>query len=283
MDEVQVEAVERAIARRRSTRSFTEDPILEEEIGRIIDAGIAAPSGSNSQNQRFLVITGKAEIERIGRLRFVWPYKNADPEKARERRPAGILGNASALILVFADAGVTEGRNLGEYYIWESLEIQNCSASIENMLIMATAMGIGSCWVSASERMNHRRMLGGQSWRRVLADYDLEPTMKIQGIVLLGRPRHVDEEGLPAGEKRHGATVWRSIDRKPRDFYLIGKCSDADGAPLTALERLRLRALSRCIAGVLAILKRLDRMIWKLELNDQRNVQQRYSVQEGDD
>ena len=64
------------IKNRRSTRSFTDQKINNRSIQRIIKAGIFAPSGSNSQNQRFLIIDNKKEIKRIGRTRICWPYIN---------------------------------------------------------------------------------------------------------------------------------------------------------------------------------------------------------------
>jgi nitroreductase len=269
--------VEEVIKKRRSSRAFTDEKLTEEELNRIIDAGIAAPSGSNSQNQRFIVVTNTEEIERIGKNRFVWPYKKADHAKIRSIKPAGILGNATALILVFADASVTEGRNMGEYYIWEALQTQNCSASIENMLIMSTAMGIGSCWVSASDKMNYSRMLSGKSWRQTLSDYEITPTMKMQGVVILGRPKQLDDDGYPVGEKLHGATVWRSVERQFREFYIVNKAKDIEVEPLSFFEKARLRILSKLMSLVLAFMKVLDQRIWKIELQNERYAQSKYN------
>ena len=59
-------------------------------------------------------MTDPDEIEKVGKMRFVWPYKAADQKKMREKNPGGIVGNAAALVVVFADCSITEGRNHGE-------------------------------------------------------------------------------------------------------------------------------------------------------------------------
>ena len=133
------------IAHRRSVRRFADRPIPRELLEQLVTAGIQAPSGSNFQNQRFLIIEDPEEINRIGKLRFVWPYRGTDRSRVEGRYPGGIIGLAKALIVVFADAQENDRRGTGEYYLWESLEIQNCAASIENILILATAMG----WAAA--------------------------------------------------------------------------------------------------------------------------------------
>ena len=173
--------IEEVIKSRCSTRIFTKEKIDKNIIRKIVEAGIYAPSASNFQNQRFLIIENADEIERIGRSRFVWPYKKADQEKMKSFNPSGIIGNATAIIIVFADSKKNDQRGLGEYYIWESVEIQNCSASIENILLMATSIGIGNCWVSASDKMNYTRLFSGKSWRKLLANYDIPDYYKIQG------------------------------------------------------------------------------------------------------
>lgn len=215
------EWTEKVILRRCSTRSFTDERVDRVVLEKLLRAGIHAPSGSNWQNQRFLVIDDREELLRIGRTRFVWPYPGRNRQRIRKRHPGGIIGHASAAIIVFADSMENDRRDNGEYYIWESLEIQNCAASIENILLMATALGLGSCWISASDKMNGTRLFSKRSWHGLLSNYAIPDSHKIQGIVILGYSRRNDEEGFPLGESKHGATEWRSTSRMPTDYYLI--------------------------------------------------------------
>lgn len=260
-----VKAVRESLIYRRSVRTFNSQPIPKEILDNLIEVAKHAPSGSNWQNQRFLVITDPSEIQKVGKIRFVWPYKAAKIDKIKQSHPAGILGHGAALILVFADASRNDARGNGEYYIWESLETQNCAASVQNILTLATAYGLGSCWVSASEKMNYNRMLSGQSWRAALSSYDIPDFYKIQGVVVLGYPRKYDEEGYAVGEKMHGATNWASTERKDNDHYLIKKLAASNESKLTTLERLLVQVLSKGIKGLLALIRLFDKGIHRIE------------------
>lgn len=260
--------IAKVLERRRSVRRFDDRALKADELEQLLRAGISAPSGSNWQNQRFLVVTDRAEIERIGQARFVWPYRNSDPARIRESNPAGLLGHAAALILVFADSHQNDRRGEGEYYLWESLEIQNCAASIQNILIQATAMGLATCWVSASDPMSRTRLLSGRSWRDVLSDYAIPEWYKMQGIIAVGAPKKVDEEGFAIGESKHGATIWQEVDRQPTSYYTIGRRSETSVpiAKLSGWNRFRLRLFSKLLKFFQARVADLDRRIHRIEI-----------------
>lgn len=264
------EAVMLVIKRRRSTRRFLDKKIPKSVLLQLIEAGICAPSGSNWQNQRFLILEDKDEIERLGRVRFVWPYKKVDSSSKTLQRlhPTGIIGKAAAVIVVFADSLQSDYRDIGEYYIWQNLEIQNCSAAIQNILLLSSSMRIGSCWVSASEEMNYTRLLSRKTWRKLFADYAIPSHYKIQGVVLLGYPEHVDEEGFPRGEKKHGATIWQTVERKPVDEYLIRKRKPADkgSGPINKLDVVMLKIAARLLRLLLKLVRGLDRLIRRIEV-----------------
>ena len=256
------------IERRRSVRRYTDQKISAEQLQTLLRAGINAPSGSNWQNQRFLVIDDQAEINRIGAARFVWPYQNSDPVRARETHPAGLLGHASALILVFVDAKENDRRGMGEYYIWEPLEIQNCAASMQNILLQATAMGLATCWISASDSMNHTRLLSGKSWRTLLSDYAIADYFKLQGIITVGYPKETDALGFPIGEAKHGATVWQRTVRRETEYYTIARKTDTsdEQTSLSRWETWKLQLFSKTLKQLLRWTGSLDRRIHRLEI-----------------
>lgn len=257
-----------AIRKRSSGRRFSDKKISPEFLQKLIESGIHAPSGSNWQNQRFLVIEEPDEIVRIGKSRFVWPYRNSDPSKIKKSHPAGIIGEATALIIVFSDSLENDRRGNGEYHIWEALEIQNCSASIENILIMATALKLGNCWVSASDSMNYTRMFSGQSWRKLLANYEIPSYFKLQGIVILGHPTAVDDDGFPRGEKKHGATVWQSTERKPVEHYCIKSRSNEslNDVAVTVFDKVRIKSLSKILKSLRLASRWCDKRIHQIEI-----------------
>lgn len=272
LGEETADIVATVIAHRRSVRRYADTPVDRAVLERLVAAGIAAPSGSNSQNQRFLIIDDPDEIMRIGRRRFVWPYRGTRRERIEKDFPGGIVGLAKALIVVFADAAENDRRGNGEYYIWETLEIQNCAASIENMLILATAMGLASCWVSACEAMNHTRLLTGSAWRSVFSSYLIPQSYKIQGVVLLGYPTAVDELGFPKGEQKHGATVWKSTEREALERYLVQSLTPLTAsAQMKAVDSARLYMLSRLLSWSMALTRLLDLAIHRIENRPPRN------------
>ncbi len=255
------------IQRRRSVRFFTDQPILREDLDALITAGIYAPSGSNWQNQRFLLVTDKPEIERIGASRYVFPWLTKSGEQARERKPGGLLGESAALILVFADALENDRRLNGEYHIWEPLEVQNTAASIQNILLVAAARGIGTCWISASDRMCFTRLFSGGSWRRLLANYAIPNSYKLHGIIACGYPRKTDELGYPSGEAKHGATLWQAVERKPLDYYLITRREARPNRSVpSAIEAAQVRLLGWLARGLTRLLHRIDLTMSRIEI-----------------
>lgn len=254
------------IKNRRSVRHYTADAIDPEYIDLLITAGKYAPSGSNSQNQRFLVISDEEELKKIGQKRFVWPYKNA--AKMRKKFPGGLLEKCAAAIFVFTEAAHTDSRPNGEYYIWEELEGQNASASIQNILLMATALKIGSVWISATDGMNGTRLLSGARWPEVFSEYEVSRSMKLQGIVLLGNSKSFNSLGYPKGEREHGATFWDTTDRRDNNFYKIKKRQNYNA--FQALElgiwpTFQLRFLKIAMRVLKFLLKAVDYLIWRVE------------------
>lgn len=109
------------IITRKSIRSYSSRPIAEEAIEKILNAAIRAPSGKNGQPWRFKIIRDRSIIAGIAGL----------SEKSKW------LKNAGCLILVWLD------KNRSYHYL---KDILSCGAAIQNMLLAANEMGIGSCW-----------------------------------------------------------------------------------------------------------------------------------------
>ncbi|MBO7197086.1 MAG: nitroreductase family protein [Clostridia bacterium] len=110
------------ILKRRSVRKFKDTPVSREMIDRLLEAAMAAPSACNKRPVDFYVISGEEKLHEISMCgRFT-----------RMKAPLIIVvvGNLKrALPLEFS-----------EYWI------QDASAATQNILIEATALGLGSCW-----------------------------------------------------------------------------------------------------------------------------------------
>ncbi len=111
-----------AILKRRSVRKFQDKPVPYEYIEEIISAGLWAPSGCDKQLWRFIVIDNSQLKQRIV-----------------DEGGAVFIKDAPVGILVLYD-NRTDNTEYRDY-------IQSASAAIHNMLLAATSLGIGSCWV----------------------------------------------------------------------------------------------------------------------------------------
>ena len=142
------------IKSRRSVRLYNSKPIEIEIINQIIESAIWAPSGKNGQPWKFKIITEQNIIEEIAKL------------SANSRW----LKTAPCLIIVYLD------KRCSYHYI---KDVQSCGAAIQNMLLTAHEMGIGSCWIGdLLEKAN--------SVNELLQVYDY---LELMGVVSLGYGR----------------------------------------------------------------------------------------------
>lgn len=121
------------IFQRRSVRKFLEKKISEEDIKRILRAGMAAPSCKASCEWVFVVMRDR---ERFQKFLEVHPYATA-------------LKTADTVILVCADLNLEKEPGEGWW-------IQDCSAAMQNMLLEATDLGLGSLAGCSSEAGAYR-------------------------------------------------------------------------------------------------------------------------------
>ena len=143
--------VSEAIFSRRSVRVYRPDPISDEDLGEILNAGLYAPSAVNFQPWYLVVIKSPEQRAKLAdalntMAQKVVPILEArfqkNPEVVREtHRFIENLGGAPVVVLAF--------QHKPSYPKQESTIIQSVSAAIENMFIMAQGKGIGSCWLTA--------------------------------------------------------------------------------------------------------------------------------------
>jgi len=137
-----------AISKRRSIRKFKPDPLPDEIIQKILEAGRKAPSGHNRQPWQFVVVKGEKRTEMIQAMK-----RGIAASKAL----LGNVGSAEYSLKVMAEAPVTifvlnpyrKPIVPAEWNQWmiDTVDIQSCGAAIQNMLLTATELGIGSLWI----------------------------------------------------------------------------------------------------------------------------------------
>jgi nitroreductase len=113
------------IFRRRSIRVYQDKEVSQETLKLLLQAAMAAPSANNSQPWEFIAITEKALMDKFrGKLK----YGNY---------------NAPAAIAVLANLKIAGNDSSVRYWV------QDCSAAVENILIAAAGLGLGSVWIGS--------------------------------------------------------------------------------------------------------------------------------------
>ena len=120
-----------AIKGRRSVRSFTGDPVKEEDLQEILDAARYAPSAGNLQPLELVVVKDPEVKQRL----------------ARASHGQDFVAEAPVVVVVCADVSRTAptyGQRGSDLYV-----IQDTAAAAQNIHLAAHALGYGTCWVGA--------------------------------------------------------------------------------------------------------------------------------------
>lgn len=134
-----------AIRQRRAIRRFKSEPVSGAALRQLVEAANWAPSAMNGQPWRFVVVTDKNLITDISEQSKRWMLENESglPESDRLagmlREPGvDIFHHAPALIVIAAPRGARWG-------------VEGCALAAENMMLAATALELGTCWVGLAE------------------------------------------------------------------------------------------------------------------------------------
>lgn len=122
-----------AIRTRRSIRKYKSKPVPEEELVKILDAGRWAPSASNSQPWKFIVLRDAKVRENVAQLLPVGKF----------------LAEAPLGIAVVSDRRESPRA------------VEDGSLATYSMLLAAHSLGLGACWLAPSFNENELKELLG--------------------------------------------------------------------------------------------------------------------------
>ena len=112
-----------SIKTRRSIRKYKSDPVPQELLNKIIDAGLYAPSGMGRQATIILSVTNKEVRDQLSKLNARIMGTDTDP-----------FYGAPALLIVLAKKDCPTG-------------IYDGSLVMQNLMLAAHELGLGSCWI----------------------------------------------------------------------------------------------------------------------------------------
>lgn len=138
-----------AIAQRRSIRKFRDTPVTDEQIRALLHAATLAPSGKNAQPWRFAVVRGEKRAEMIATMRAGMEAAKAHgADLGSSPWTVQIMEKAPVTIFVFNDD--LENADLSysmRDIISNSVNVQSIGAAIQNLLLAAHDMGLGTLWI----------------------------------------------------------------------------------------------------------------------------------------
>lgn len=147
-----------AMARRRSLRRYSGEPIPQALLDRILEAGLRSASGRSRRPWELIVVHDRAMLDDLAECR---------------EQGAAMLAGADAAIVVVADPTLAD--------TW----VEDCSIVMANMQLEAAASGVGSCWIQG----RLRQAADGRSTHEFVANLLKVPApYQLEAILSLGMP-----------------------------------------------------------------------------------------------
>lgn len=178
-----------AIKGRRSQRAFEQRSVDSEKIDAILEAACWAPSPANSQPWEFVLITGDETKQKlldmaqtardhgsiaIHGYSYVRPLPFASVEEETEARTEALKGYSLLFIrdvpVVIGVVGLASGRvRAAEGSAGEDAYKYACAAAIQNMLLAAHSLGLGSLWFTLFDENQVARFFNLGEGKRLIA------------------------------------------------------------------------------------------------------------------
>ena len=149
--------------KRRSTRTFKDEPVTKDKLEKILQAALLAPTSMNRKPCNFLVVERKETLNELSRCK---------------NHGANLIAGADKAIVVVADTMIAD--------TW----CEDSSIALTYMHLMATELDIGSCWVQVHLRDND----GIDAEEVVREIVKIDDHYRIVGILALG---HSDDIPAP--------------------------------------------------------------------------------------
>ena len=144
-----------AIIKRKSVRAFKDKDVPEEMISRLLEAARLAPSASNRQEWRFIVVRDPATRKQLSKAAMGQKFVGEAP-------------------VVLACCAETDGHVMACGQLCYPIDV---AIAIDHITLCATADGLGTCWIGAFDESQVKEILG------------LPPQIRVIGLLPVGYPK----------------------------------------------------------------------------------------------
>lgn len=162
--------VSEAMLKRRSIRKYTPERVSDSDIDMLLHYAMSGPSACNKQPWEFYVVTNEGLLTE---LREVTKYTNIV---------------APAIIVVAGNTKRALPLKMSDFWI------QDCSAAIENILLGAVSMGLGTCWCGLKPQV--------RAVKKVQKILEIPEHIEPLGLINLGHPAQNPESRNQYNAKR---------------------------------------------------------------------------------
>jgi nitroreductase len=152
------------LMKRRSIRKFADREVTEEQLKQVLQAGLLSPSSHGKRSWEFIVVRDKEMLRRFGNCR--------QPKQ-------GVLPGAQVAIVVLGNQDLVD--------VW----VEDGSIAMSNMMLEATDLGLGCCWVQIRNRLSNQNDLPSNDYIKQLLHVP-EPC-QVLAVLALGHPAEQKE------------------------------------------------------------------------------------------
>ena len=133
------------ITSRKSVRDYSDKPVEEEKLLKILEAARLAPSWANKQGCNYIVVKDKATIKELA-----WDFNSW-------------ISEAPVILAVCIDPENSGSHNNMDYYLVDA------GISMEHVVLAAAEQGLGTCWIAGFDEKKAKKILSIPEKVRVVA------------------------------------------------------------------------------------------------------------------
>ena len=174
-----MEALE-AILTRRSTRKYSDVMPERDLIEKVIEAGRYAPSGHNNQTTHFIVFTGKEVLSELAEtVRDEFSKMDVTEDMYVSMKGSVMAAKKGGYVFYYGAPVLIVVANKIGY----GNAMADSACALENMMIAANALDLGSCWINQLHWLDENKVI-----RELMYKHGLKEDETITGGLIIGYP-----------------------------------------------------------------------------------------------